>query len=71
MWSARSWFATTALNWCLGLVGPKVDGYLDRPDGQWELHGTHASPRSLFLAQLEDRLGRDAVLAVSTEEQRR
>lgn len=59
----------TALNWCLGLIGPKVDGYLDRPDGQWELRGMHASPRSLFLAQLEDRLGREAVLAVARADQ--
>ena len=36
------------------------------PQGYWESHGVHVSPRSLYLAQLEDRLGADAVRAVAT-----
>ena len=59
----------TAMNWCIGIVGRHGDGYLDRPDGQWELEGTHARPESLFLAQLEDRLGSDAVRAIATDAQ--
>ena len=37
--------------------------------GYWEHHGQHVSPRSLYLAQLEDRLGADAVRAIATPEQ--
>ncbi len=60
-----------AENWCIGLVGRHVPGRLARTDGHFELEGRHASPSSLFLAQLEDRLGPAAVLAITTPAQRR
>ena len=37
--------------------------------GYWESHGLHVSPRSLYLAQLEDRLGPEALTAVAIPEQ--
>ena len=39
-------------------------------DGYWESFGTPVLPRSLYLQQLEDRLGEQAVLNITTEEQR-
>ena len=39
------------------------------PQGHWEHHGQHVKPRSLYLAQLEDRLGADAVRAIASKEQ--
>ena len=39
------------------------------PQGTWYSHGLHVSPNSLYLAQLEDRLGADAVRAIAIPEQ--
>lgn len=61
----------TAQNYAIGHVGPKVPGFVPngddprpRKDGYWELLGQHAAPRSLYLQQLEDRLGADAVTRI-------
>jgi len=58
----------TAQNYALGHVGPKVRGlvpssYDPRPrkDGFWESQGLHLTPGSLYLQQLQDRLGPQAV----------
>lgn len=56
-----------AQNWAIGQIGeyrmihniPLVD--LTKPKGFIESHGTHVSPRSLYLTQLEERLGKQAV----------
>jgi len=50
----------TAQNWAIGFVGTKEKGAFDRPDGFWESLGKHVEPRSLYLKQLEDRLGPQA-----------
>ncbi len=51
----------TAQNFAIGFVGKKAKGAFDRPDGWWESEGHHVSPRSLYLQQLQDRLGATAV----------
>jgi hypothetical protein len=58
----------TAQNYAIGHVGPKVrafapnsDDLRPRRDGYWEKHGQHVSPRSLYLQQLQERLGMQAV----------
>jgi len=39
-------------------------------DGIIESHELHITPRSLYLQQLQDRLGEQAVLNITTEAQR-
>jgi hypothetical protein len=51
----------TAQNYAIGFVGKRQKGAFDRPAGDWESFGTHLRPRSLYLAQLRDRLGPEAV----------
>jgi hypothetical protein len=55
----------TAQNWAIGFVGKRASGAFDRPAGYWESFGTHVTPRSLYLQQLEDRLGPAAVAAIT------
>ena len=55
----------TAQNWAIGHVGEHRDGPFHSwnmegfgfSHGFWELHGTRVEPASLYLKQLEDRLG--------------
>ncbi len=52
----------TAQNWAIGHVGEKgrgahADIIPDLQQGYWESHGEHVEPASLYLRQLEDRLG--------------
>jgi hypothetical protein len=54
-----------ARNWGIGCVGLKQNG-----SGYWESWGTNVLPRSLYLEQLQDRLGSDAVSNVTTLSQR-
>ena len=54
-------------NWGVGIV---TDGQRDG-NGYWESVGRPVALRSLYLAQLEARLGKEAVKAVTTPEQRR
>jgi hypothetical protein len=55
----------TAQNFAIGHVGKKLPGAFEgRADGYWESTGEHVTPRSLYLAQLRDRLGRSAVRKV-------
>ncbi|CAG7648573.1 hypothetical protein PAESOLCIP111_05629 [Paenibacillus solanacearum] len=58
----------TAQNYAIGHVGAKKKPYLPnaddkrpRNDAYWEHLGSHVSPRSLYLQQLQDRLGTQAV----------
>lgn len=53
-----------AMNWGIGCVGTNQTG-----EGYWESWGTHVQPRSLYLQQLEDRLGVSAVENISIPEQ--
>jgi hypothetical protein len=61
-----------AMNWLVGSVGAKNEGGWapDEPFGWWESHNGVVHPRSLYLQQLRDRLGPDAVEAVTLPEQR-
>jgi hypothetical protein len=54
-----------AKNWGIGCIGVKQSGA-----GYWESWGTHVTPRSLYLAQLKDRLGDNAVANITTLSQR-
>ncbi len=50
----------TGKNWCIGCKGKKLQGrkYADgivRPDGEWQSHGTHVEPMSLYRTQLSMR----------------
>jgi hypothetical protein len=47
----------TAQNFAIGLIGTKQRGAFPRPDGWWESLGRHVTPRSLYRAQLAERLG--------------
>lgn len=53
------------MNWGIGCVAPKRNGA-----GYWESWGAHVLPRSLYIAQLNDRLGSTAVNNVTTAAQR-
>ncbi len=58
-------------NWAVGCIGPRGKAALpDRPDGLIIHPGKPVTPRSLYLAQLETRLGPKAVRDVTTVEQR-
>lgn len=61
-----------AMNWAVGPVGDKTEGQWapEEPFGWWESEGTVVEPRSLYLQQLSDRLGPDAVKAVTVPAQR-
>ena len=48
----------TAQNYAIGFVGKKKQGPFKREDGFWESLGQHVEPKSLYLKQLEDRLGK-------------
>lgn len=54
----------TAKNWGIGCIGPRQTS-----GGYWESWGTHVLPRSLYLQQLQDRLGIQAVQNIATAEQ--
>ena len=61
----------TGQNYAIGCTGEITKGRMkDRPAGYYESHGKHVEPRSLYLAQLEDRLGAEAVANVTTASQR-
>ena len=48
-------------NWCVGCIGKKLPTsrpYTDdlvRPDGEWQSHGKHVEPKSLYRSQLASR----------------
>lgn len=53
-----------AKNFCIGCTAERVLG-----DGYFESRGQCVEPRSLYLAQLKDRLGMEGVKRIATEEQ--
>ena len=57
----------TSQNYAIGCIGEKRDGRHAREDGYWESHGQKVHPRSLYLKQLEDRLGIEAVKAIGAQ----
>jgi hypothetical protein len=62
-----------AMNWSVGQVGAVRPGKFppEEPAGILESVGRAVSPRSLYLQQLRDRLGEQAVNNVTTEAQRK
>jgi len=61
----------TAQDYAISGTGAKATGALKgRTPGCYVSHGRHVTPRSLYLAQLEERLGPKAVANVTTQEQR-
>ena len=55
----------TSQNYAIGCIAEKKTGRYKREDGHWVSHGTHVNPESLYYAQLKDRMGEEAVEAVS------
>lgn len=68
----RSFAPVGAMNWVVGSLGEQQPGQwtTEEPLGFYESHDRPVEPRSLYLRQLRDRLGPDAVRAVTTPEQR-
>jgi hypothetical protein len=59
------------MNFAIGCSGTRSNGrWFNEPDGWWEHQWQRVSPRSLYLKQLEDRLGMAAIENVTTPEQR-
>lgn len=61
-----------AMNYAIGCVGSKNEGTWapEEPFGIWQSHGKPVAPRSLYLAQLKDRLGKHAVDSTTVPLQR-
>jgi hypothetical protein len=61
-----------AMNWSVGQVGNIKPGKFppEEPAGRMQSVGQVARPRSLYLQQLQDRLGKQAVINVTTPAQR-
>lgn len=53
-----------SINWGIGCIGPVQEGA-----GYWDSWGTHVLPRSLYLQQLKDRLGEEAVNEIAISQQ--
>lgn len=60
-----------ANNWCIGCTGPRdpsSNGDVNpREEGTFDAYQQVVNPNSLYLAQLEDRLGPEAVVAIGYE----
>jgi len=62
-----------AMNFAIGCIGNRAPGMWARaePYGFWESRQVPVTPRSLYYKQLEDRLGFNALITVTTPEQLR
>ncbi len=60
----------TADNWALGCKGTIGNPLVTRPSGIFESWGTAITPRSIYMSQLQDRLGTAAVNNVTSAAQR-
>lgn len=65
---------TGAMNWCVGSIGTKSEGKSywapEEPFGIWDSHNNPVVPRSLYYAQLAERLGTNALNNVLLPEQK-
>ncbi len=61
-----------AMNWAVGIVGNRIDGSFSpgEADGMIQNAGSRVAVRSLYLQQLEDRLGVQAVTNITLPAQR-
>jgi hypothetical protein len=73
-WNTYSWElnvvvdnAASSRNWVIGGISENANRV---GNGYFESWGTHVTPRSLYIQQLQDRLGSTAVSNVTTTEQR-
>jgi len=57
----------TAQNFSFGHVGPREPGAYPRPQGHWESPGQPVTPRSLYFAQLRDRLAQSSPAKTADE----
>ena len=55
-----------AVNWCIGCTGTGLSG-----DGYWASQGRNVSPRSIFIDQLDKRIGKTNADAIISSEQRK
>ncbi len=53
-----------AINWSIGHTGPRWEGRHSRPQGEWISHNQKVLPESLFVKQLEERIGVTQAAAV-------
>lgn len=60
-----------AMNFAIGCAGTQARGSFSpsEPHGFWESRGSPVTPRSLYYKQLEDRLGLQALMTVTTPHQ--
>ena len=65
----RGSFPRAGESWAKNHPGEPLPINYSQKDGHWESLGKHVSPRSLYFQQLEDRLGKQAVLNVATQDQ--
>jgi hypothetical protein len=63
---------TGAMNWSIGAIGEKRDSSVtpDEPFGIWQSENVPVAPRSLYYAQLDERLGSGALQSVILPQQR-
>lgn len=61
-----------SMNWTVGCMGEQTEGHWapEEDSGWWESHGIPVEPRSLYLKQLESRLGDSAVQSITLTAQR-
>ena len=60
-----------AMNWAVGMSGTLRNGkWVNEPDGIIQNKGEYVHPRSLYLQQLEERLGSQAVNDITIPQQR-
>ena len=64
-------FKRRGISWAEKNPGKPIPVQMNQKDGWWESLGTHVAPRSLYLQQLEDRLGKQAVETITIPEQRK
>jgi hypothetical protein len=62
---------TGAMNWTVGAIATKAQGKWTtaEPHGIWDSHQTRVIPRSLYHAQLEERLGYEALRKTTLPQQ--
>ena len=60
------------MNWAVGIIGTRINGNFspNEPDGIIQSAGTRVAVRSLYLQQLQDRLGTQAVANITIPAQR-
>lgn len=69
----RSHAPNGGMNWAIGMIGEKgafLSHRIPEPDGIIQSHGNHVTPRSLYYAQLRERVGKNALHSVMLPSQK-